>query len=68
MLLTLGLFAFLFISITALQVSVVSTVADLPPEALEQPSKDEKALIIVMNPLNLFWALATLLAVVLSRG
>lgn len=65
LLLTLVLFGLLFMSIAALPVPVVSSVADLPPEALERPSKGEQALIILRNPLNLFWALATLLAVVL---
>ncbi len=65
LLLTLALFGLLSISRVALPTTAISSVAEIPPEALDRPSGIERALAVVATSENLFWALATVLAVVL---
>ncbi|MDQ3911611.1 MAG: CPBP family intramembrane metalloprotease [Actinomycetota bacterium] len=65
LLLTLALFGLLFASRVALPTEVVSSVTDLPPEVLLQPSPREQFLSAIESSENLFQALAILLAVLL---
>ncbi len=65
LLLTLALFGLLSISRAVLPTTAISSVAEIPPEALDRPSGIERALAVVATSENLFWALATVLAVVL---
>lgn len=65
LLLSLVLFGLLFLSAAAVPSPVISSVADLPPEALEQPSAWRQALTVVASAQNLFWATAILLAAAL---
>lgn len=62
LLLTLALFGLLFLSAAAVPSPVISSVNDLPPEALEQPSAWQQALIVLASAQNLFWATTVLLA------
>ena len=59
------MFGLLLASRAVLPASPITSVAEIPPEALDRPSGAERALAVVATSENLFWALATLLAVVL---
>ncbi len=65
LLLVVALFGLLFTSAAVLPSPVISSVADLPPEALEEPLPWQQALIVVMSAQNLFWVAAIALAAAL---
>ncbi len=46
----------------------VSSVRDLPPEALRPPTEIERALAVLLSFESLFWVLAAVLALVLARA